>query len=224
LERDLLHSLVGRWATRGAGELDGSYSIGGDVDESEPGSMTHAGRTVDLPQAPAAPCSKCHAAPRLPDQRWCRSCLTVAQRARRAAARATRAPGFPGVTPTPRIAAAPAPSLRAVTRGIPAPTRSPGSLAVTPACDPRVASRTADPTASTRLFASSPGAPRYTTTPKTAREPASPALPFCEFCGLAFRPHPDRRGQRFGCNCCGSAKPHISTCGGHDTAPLGART
>jgi hypothetical protein len=169
-------------------------------------------------------CSKCHTAPRLPGQRWCRSCLTGAQRARRAAARAARAPRFPGVTPTPRIAAGPTTSLPAVTRGISAPTQGAGSLAVTPVCDDRSASRSGAPTASTRLFTPSPGAPRYTATPRTAREPASPTLPLCGFCGLAFRPHPDRRGQRFGCNCCGSAKPHIAMCGGHDPVPLGAGT
>lgn len=41
----------------------------------------------------------------------------------------------------------------------------------------------------------------------------------CEFCGLAFRPPPDRPGQRFGCNCCGSEKPHRSDCPGHDPFP-----
>ncbi len=173
---------------------------------------------------PGTTCSKCHAAPRLPGQRWCRCCLTGAQRARRAAARAARAPRFPGVTPTPRIVVAPAPSLPAVTRGIPAPTQGAGSLAVTPVCDDRSASSSGAPTASTRLFAPSPVSPRYTATPRTAREAVPPPLPLCEFCRRPFRPHPDRRGQRFGCNCCGSAKPHIATCGGHDPGPLGAGT
>ena len=186
--------------------------------------MTHAGRTVDLPQAPVAPCSKCRTSPRLPGQRWCRRCLTEAQRARRAAARTARTRQFPGVTPTPPIAAAPAPSSPAVTRGIPTPTQGPGSLAVTPVCDDRAASRSGAPAASTRLFAPSPASPRYTVTPGMAREATPPALPLCEFCRHPFRPHPDRRGQRFGCNCCGSSKPHTPVCPGHDPVPPRATT
>lgn len=175
------------------------------------------------PAETSTTCSKCHAASRLPGQRWCRGCLTAAQRARRAAARAARAPRFPGVTPTPRITAGSAPSSPAVTRGIPVPTPGAGSLAVTPVRDDRAASRSGAPTASTRLFAPSPVSPRYIATPRTAREAIPPPLPLCEFCRRPFRPHPDRRGQRFGCNCCGSGKPHTSVCHGHDPIPLEAR-
>ncbi len=162
------------------------------------------------PEERAQNCSRCGEHPRLPWQRWCRRCLTGAQRLRRATEREALARRIAAVIQARRIGAFASPNLGAVTQGSPVPSHYPSGQALTATPGSRLLAHTGRPTPSTTLAGPFQHPGRYTAT-------VGGDFRACEFCGRPFRP--ERRGQRFGCNCCGSSKPHLPWCAGHDPAP-----